>query len=52
MVSTKPGGNGEEVGEGVGHLVAHTEVHHHAGEDDHNGVVHDRGGSREPGKEV
>ena len=37
------GGEVEEAGEGVGHRVAHTEVHYHAGEDDHDGVVHDRG---------
>ena len=52
MVSTEPSGNGEEAGEGVGHCVAHAEVHHHAGEDEHNRVVHDHGGSGEPSKEV
>ena len=52
MVSTGPSGDGEEAGEGVGHCVAHTEVHHHAREDEHDGVVHGRGGGEEPGKEV
>ena len=52
MVSTKPSVDEEKAGEGVGHCVAHTEVHHHAGEDEHDGVVHDRGGRGEPSKEV